>query len=63
MTEEDEKLLKENGFIVECQFPFEISLEEDPTSRATGECAWLVLRFLQECEIDEICGGILRLEK
>jgi hypothetical protein len=43
---DDEALLEENGWTVECQSPFEIRNEES-NSFATGEAAYIVLRSLE----------------
>ena len=47
MNDDDEKFLEKYGWVVECKSPFEISLEEDPQSRATGAAADLVLEYLR----------------
>ena len=45
----DKELLAKTGFIVECESPFEISLEEDGyRSRATGLAARLVVQALRD---------------
>ena len=46
MDEQDEKLLKENGWIVECESPFEIRYE-DGGAFASGAAADIVLWDLQ----------------
>ena len=51
MNKEDEALLAEYGFIVECESPFEIALEDDPFgSRATGQAAQMLLEAIREAE-------------
>ena len=40
--------LAERGWVLECFLPLEISLEEDPGSRATGYAAELVIESLKE---------------
>lgn len=41
----DEELLLENGWIIECESPFEISHEDGST--ATGFAAQIVLEYLK----------------
>ena len=43
----DEKILAEFGWEVECESPFEISLVNEPESRATGRAAEIIL---DECK-------------
>ena len=47
MTDSDRKILEEDGWEIECESPFEISLKDDPESRATGQAAWYILHYLQ----------------
>jgi hypothetical protein len=42
----DEKLLNDNGWEVECYTPFEIRTKDG--SFASGEAAWMVLHWLRE---------------
>ena len=42
MKQTDIDMLEREGWIVECESPFEISLEDDPQSRATGHAADIV---------------------
>ena len=44
----DEEVLEKAGWVLECQSPLEVSLKDDPTSRATGEAAEIVLEALRE---------------
>lgn len=44
----DEEVLEGSGWIMECQAPLEISLEDDPTSRATGYAAELIIETIRE---------------
>ena len=46
MNKEEEKLLEENGWEVECESPFEIRTEDG--SFASGEAADIVLDYLKE---------------
>jgi len=46
MNEEDEKLLEENGWEVECEHPFEIR-HEDGGAFASGFAAQIVLEYLK----------------
>lgn len=43
-------LLGDHGWFIECESPLEISLAEDPESRATGHAADLVVAYLEELE-------------
>jgi len=46
-------ILEQNGWIVECEMPFEI-FNEESCSSATGEAAHIVLKFLlQEKEMED----------
>ncbi len=47
MTDEDKKILEEYGFIIECESPLEVSLEDMPESRATGDCAEIIIDWLK----------------
>lgn len=53
MTEQDLKLLEDNDWIVECESPFEMSLKDNPESRATGEAALFILVSLRDANNDE----------
>ena len=48
MNKQDEKLLNENGFEVECHSPFEIRYKKDTESFASGLCAELILIYFKE---------------
>lgn len=48
----DEVVLEHRGWCIECEGPFEISLKEDPESRATGYAAELVTQALREDIVD-----------
>ena len=52
MTDEQKKLLAENGWTVECESPLEIRHEDG--SFATSNAAEMVFLWLLEC--DEECG-------
>lgn len=49
MKESDEMILEKNGWIIECESPFEICFTET-NDRATGVAAQLILHFLKEHE-------------
>lgn len=48
MNQDDIYLLETQGWTVECESPLEISLDDDPESRATGVAAELVLEFFRK---------------
>ena len=48
MNESDLVLLSIAGYVVDCEYPLEITDAEDPSSRATGSCADLIMRLLRE---------------
>jgi len=47
VKQEDIDFLDSYGWVVECESPLEISLEEDPQSRATGSAADIILDYLK----------------
>jgi len=52
MRDSDREILEANGWIVECESPFEIS-HEDWESRATGYAADIVLEFYKKTDDEE----------
>lgn len=52
MNDKTEKILEENGFIVECLSPFEI-YHEKTQSRANGYCATMIVEYLLLPVIEE----------
>lgn len=51
MNKEDEDLLEKNGWVIECENPFEISQADDPyKSRATGYAAECILAYEKICD-------------
>lgn len=46
--EEADALLEKEGWSLDCWHPLEISSLEDPTSRATGQAAKLLLEWVQQ---------------
>jgi len=52
MNNEDIALLEKEGWMVECQSPFEI-YHEETNSRATGYAAEIILSSLKEFNIDK----------
>ena len=52
MKKEDIKLLEDEGWIVECQSPFEI-YHEETNSRATGYAAEIVLASMKNFIVDK----------
>jgi hypothetical protein len=55
MTSHDEELLAQNGWIVECENPFEL-WHEETNSKATGIAADLVLTSLKPKRTTCWCG-------
>lgn len=48
MDRETIEMLEKYGIIVECESPLEIATKEDPTCRATGDFAIIVIVCLRE---------------
>lgn len=53
MKQEDINLLKENGWLVVCESPFELENAEDSSSTASGLAAKLILETLKSSQDDE----------
>ena len=63
MNPEDIKLLEDEGWIVECQSPFEL-YHKETNSRATGYAAEIVLSSLKNYSIDKcFLTSILKFAK
>jgi len=56
MTQEDEKLLEEAGWVVECESPFEL-WHEASESRATNQAAIIVLEEVKRDAYNEMAGA------
>jgi hypothetical protein len=48
--EELDLLLSQNGWVLECYSPLEISEKDNSESRATGYAAEMIIKVLNECD-------------
>lgn len=51
--EEYKRLAEEQGIVIVCESPFELEMEEDPQSRASGQLAYLLMGHLRDLDYEK----------